>query len=101
MYNLIEYSNYYSKIGSFWKYYRDEPTLTNAGAIATFHAANNSASFKFKQKISKTADASDTKNIEIMVLFKYLTNFWRTLEMLLTNCKINLILTWSETKCAI
>ena len=90
MYNLIEYSNYYSKIGSFWKYYRDEPTLTNAGAIATFHAANNSASFKFKQKISKTAAASDTKNIEIMVLFKYLTN-----------CKINLILTWSETKCAI
>ena len=41
-----------------------------------------------------------TKNIEIMVLLKYLSNFWRTLEMPLINCEINLILTWS-TNCAI
>ena len=27
---------------------------------------------------------------------KYLSNFWRTLDILLINCKINLILTWSE-----
>ena len=33
----------------------------------------------------------------IAVPLKYLSNFWRTLEMLLINCKINLILTWSET----
>ena len=38
--------------GSLWQYYRDEPTLTNAGDIANFHAANNSASFQFKQKIT-------------------------------------------------
>ena len=30
-----------------------------------------------------------------MVPLKYLGNFWRTLEMLLINCKINLILAWS------
>ena len=30
-----------------------------------------------------------------MVPLKYLSNFWRTLEMPLINCKINLILTWS------
>ena len=30
-----------------------------------------------------------------MILLKYLSNFWRTLEMLLINCEINLILTWS------
>ena len=36
-----------------------------------------------------------TKNIEIMVPLKYLSNFWRTLDMLLINCEINLILTWS------
>ena len=29
-----------------------------------------------------------------MVSLKYLSNFWRTLEMLLINCKINLIQTW-------
>ena len=31
-----------------------------------------------------------------MVPLKYLSNFWKTLEMPLINCKINLILTWSE-----
>ena len=37
-----------------------------------------------------------TKNVEIMVPLKYLSNFWRTLEMPLINCEINLILTWSR-----
>ena len=37
------------------------------------------------------------KDVEIMVPLKYLSNFWRTLEMLLTNCEVNLILTWSST----
>ena len=41
MYNLIEYSHNYSKTSrSLWQYYRDEPALTDAGAIANFHAAN-------------------------------------------------------------
>ena len=31
-----------------------------------------------------------------MVPFKYLSNFWRTLEMPLINCEINLLLTWSK-----
>ena len=37
------------------------------------------------------------KDVEIMVPLKYLSNFWRTLEMPLTNCEVNLILTWSST----
>ena len=37
-----------------------------------------------------------TKDVEVAMPLKYLSNFWRTLEMLLINCKINLILTWSE-----
>ena len=28
---------------------------------------------------------------------KYLSNFWRTLELTLINCEVNLILTWSST----
>ena len=36
------------------------------------------------------------KNVEIMVLIKYLSNFWRTLEMPLINCEVNLILTRFE-----
>ena len=38
-----------------------------------------------------------TKNTEIMVPLKYLSNFWRTLEMPLINCEINLLLTWSAS----
>ena len=50
MYNLIEYSDVYSKIsGSLWQYYRDEPTLDNNNNIIDFPANNNnSISFKFK-----------------------------------------------------
>ena len=36
------------------------------------------------------------KEVEIVVRLKHLSSFWRTLDMPLTNCKINLILTWSE-----
>ena len=32
-----------------------------------------------------------------MVPFKYLSNFWRTLEMPLINCEVSLFLTWSPT----
>ena len=35
-----------------------------------------------------------------MIPLKYLSNFWRTPEMPLINCEINLILTWSE-KCVL
>ena len=52
MYNLIEYSDDYSKTwGSLWQYYGNEPTVTDAGFIANIHAADDSASFKFKQKV--------------------------------------------------
>ena len=98
MYILIEYSDNYSKTsGSLWQYYRDKPFLDADNTIASFPAAiNNSASFKFKQKITgKTADG-DTKDVEIMVTLKYLSKFWRTLEMPLIVCEINFILTWSD-----
>ena len=51
-YDLIEYSNVYSKTsGSVWQYYRDEPTLDNNNNITDF-PTDNSISFKFKQKIT-------------------------------------------------
>ena len=102
MYNLVEYSDNYSKTsGSLWQYYRDGPALSVAGAIADFSAADNSASFKFKQKITGKADAANgRKDVEIIVSLKYLSTFWRTFEMPLINFEINLILTWSE-KCVL
>ena len=66
------------------------------GAIADFFAnGNNSALFKFKVKIAERIGNHRTKDVKITVPLKYLCNFWRTLEMPLINCEINLIQTWS------
>ena len=88
MYNLIEYSDNYSKTsGSLWQYYKDDP---NDNLV-------QSESFKSKIKITgKTPANGNTKDVEIMVPLKYLSNFWRTLEMPLINCEVELILTWSK-----
>ena len=58
---------------------------------------NPTDSFKFKAKITGQTGNNGTKDVEIMVPLKYLSNFWRTLEMPLINCEVNLILTWSST----
>ena len=48
-------------------------------------------------KITGNAPADgNTKNVEIIVPLKYLSNFWRTLETPLINCEINLIILWSS-----
>ena len=44
----------------------------------------------------KTLADCNTKDAEIAVSLKYLSNFCRTLDMSLINCGINPILTWSE-----
>ena len=88
MCNLIEYSDNYSKTSrSLWQYYKDDPNDN----------LTDSESFKSKVKITgNTPAAGNTKDVEIIVPLKYLSNFWRTLEMPLINCEVNLILTWSK-----
>ena len=98
MYNLIEYIDAYSKIsGILWQYYRDEPALDANGEIIDFPAnSNNIALFNFKQQITGQTGKCGTKDVEIMVLLKYLGNFWRTLEMPLIDYEINLQLKRSK-----
>ena len=86
MYNLIEYSDNYSKTsGDLWQYCKDDPNDN----------LTDSESFKSKVKITgNTPNNGNTKDVEIIVQLKYLSNFWRTLEMPLINCEVNLILTW-------
>ena len=88
MCNLIEYSDNYSKTsGGLWQYYKDDPNNN----IAQYE------SFKSKIKITgKTPAVGNTKDVEITVSLKYLSSFWRTLEMPLINCEVNLILAWSK-----
>ena len=96
MYNLIEYSDNYSKIsGSLWQYCKDIPAVNADGNIVGFNGADATNSFNFKTKITvQTDNNGKLNNVEIKVPIKYLSNFWRTLEMLLINCEVNLILTW-------
>ena len=88
MYNLTEHSDNYSKTsGSLWQYHKDDPNDN----------ITQSESFKYKIKITgKTPVDGNTKDVETIVPLKYLSNFWRTLEMPLINCEVNLLLTWSK-----
>ena len=103
MYNLIEYGDNYSKTsGSLWQYCKEIPAVDDDGDIVDFNGANATDSFNFKTKITgQTAADNNNGNIagrvdvEIMVPLKYLSNFWRTLEIPLINCEVELILTWS------
>ena len=97
MYNLIEYSDNYAKTsGSLWQYCKDIPARINNN-IVNFTDNNLTDSFNFKVKFTGQTDDDGNKDVEIMVPLKYLSNFWRTLEMPLITCEINLILTWSST----
>ena len=98
MYNLIEYSDNYAKTtGSLWQYSKDISALIANDEIIIFAEGNTTDSFNFKVKITGRTGNGGTKDAEIMVPLKYLSNFWRTLEMPLINCGVNLILTWSST----
>ena len=98
VYNLIEYSDNYSKTsGSLQQYCKEIPAVNNAGNIIDFTATNTTDSFKFKTKITgQTNNDGEINGVEIMVPLKYLSNFWRTLEMPLINCEVELILNWSK-----
>ena len=96
MYNLIEYSDNYSKTsGILWQYCKDIPAIYNDNAIVDVTNNNLTDSINFKVKMTGQTGDNGTKNVEIMVPLKYLSNFWRTLEMPLINCEINLMSTWS------
>ena len=79
-----------------WQYCKDIPAVDNDNAIVNFTENNFTDSFNFKVKKTGQTGDDGTKMLKKMVSLKYLSNFWRTLEMSLINCDINLILTWSR-----
>ena len=99
MYNLIEYSdNYQDSSATLYQYKRDEPPDNNVNLTA-----DNSTSFKYKVNLLGNIDAANPDNalvgrlnVKIVVPLKYLSNFFRSLEMPLINCKIKLNLTWKK-----
>ena len=89
---MIEYSDNYAK-----RLKKDKVPNNNADLTI-----DNSQSFKYKAAlVGKTANAvnntnSSVKNTKIVVPLNYLSNFWRSLQMQLINCKIHLELNWIE-----
>ena len=101
MYNLIEYSdNYQNSSATLYQYKRDEPP---EGDVVADLTADNSDSFKYEIKLlgnvtEVAGDAAGVRrlNVKVVVPLKYLSNFFRSLEMPLINCKIKLNLTWKK-----
>ena len=88
MYNLIEYSDNYSDTsGSLWQFKRDETEGNVDLTVDANHIPNNSSSYKYKSSF-----ITNRNGVKIAVPLKYLSNFWRSLEMPLINCKFKLSL---------
>ena len=105
MCNLLEYSKNYKKTtGSLQNYYRDEPNSSTGNDNIT-HPILNSKSFDYKSNfISSVTNNNLIKNdVKIVIPLKYLSNFWKNLNILikytLINCEVELILTWFKIVC--
>ena len=104
MYNLLEYSKKDSIISeTLWNYNGDKvnnSTIENNDAN-NFRIHNNKTktckSFEYRAKlIGSTPDNGGRLDTEIIVPLKYLSNFWRSLDLPLNNCEIELDLSWSR-----
>ena len=91
MYNLLVYSDkYQDSTGSLYHFKRDEPPDDNADV------ANDTTSLVYKSKLISGTDDDNVNNVKLVVPLKYVSNFSRSLEMPLVNCKIDLELTWHK-----
>ena len=97
IYNLIEYSSYYSETTrSLWFYSKNEATNFDTDVANT----NDFKSFKYKTKLLENTEDDNAngvlKDATIAAPSKYASNFWRSLEMSLINCKVKLKLKWTK-----
>ena len=69
MYNLIEYSDNYSKtLGSLWQYCKEIPAVNNSDDVVDFNGANATDSFNFFKKITDQTNNNGEIDIGIMVI---------------------------------
>ena len=86
MYNLIEYSNNYSDTSGRLRQFKRYEIEENVDlTVHTQHIPNNSLSFKNKSNI-----ITDRNDVKIAVPLKNFSNFLRSIEMPLINCKVEL-----------
>ena len=95
LYNLLEYSkNYRKTTGSLWNYYGDKPNndFNNNNRDRINYSIKNSDSFNYKTSVTGQLENDDEEkeDIKIVLPLKYLSNFWRTLDIPLINCEVSL-----------
>ena len=79
-----------------WNYYRDEP---NSGAENNFnYSIKDSKSFNYKKGLIRKLEGNNTESqdIKIALPLKYLSKFFRSLEIPLLNCEVSLDIKWSK-----
>ena len=111
MYNLLEYSKNYKKTtGSLWNYYRDEPSnpLSTNSESFNYKTSITGNTYNVDEKITDD-DGNEVDNpnydankvgkneTEVVIPLKHLSNFWRSLNILLINCEVELMVTWSKS----
>ena len=82
--------------GSLWNYDRDEPN-SNANDSEIMQSILNSESFDYKTNFMENVVTHDNlirNNVKVVAPFKHLSSFWRSLNIPLINCEVELILTW-------
>ena len=113
LYNMLEYSdNYADTTGSLYQYKRPEPRDANGNVV---NLGTTLSSFKYQsglvQKQLTTPNSENLsaktdpnfanihrvwKNIKTVVPLKYISNFFRNLELPLINTKLYLELNWTK-----
>ena len=102
MYNPLEYSDNYSMTsGSLWNYYRDEINdvvneNNSANNRINYNKTITGESFGYKAKLIGSTPNNEILDAEAVVPLKYLSNFWRSLDLPLINCEIEIDLSWSK-----
>ena len=97
MYNLLEYSDNYSKTsGRLWSYYRDEVNDDASETDAGSYRMDDNKTIKcepFGYKTNKTGSApadNNTLDKRAVAPLKHLSNFWRSLDMFLIKSEIKI-----------
>ena len=101
MQNLLEYSfNCSDTTGSLWFYSKDKATNFKADITNT----DGFISFKYKAELLQNTVAQpnpnqangNLENAANAIPLQYRNNFWRSLEIWLINCKVELELKWTK-----
>ena len=98
MYNLLEYSKNYKKAtGSLWNYYKDELNNSTENNNNITHSILNSESFDYKTNFMENDQTQNNlikNDVKIVITLKHLSNIWKSLNIPLINCEVELLLTW-------